>query len=174
MPGPVPAVTILRCLLEVTPDTGGVPQAAEQQLLDLDSTVVVMLGLFLLLALVLTQWLWKPYLRVREERVRRVEGARAEAERLDANSAGRLARIEAQLAEARKAGHAERAQVRALALAREQQVVAEAQAAAFKMLAEARSKLDATLAAERARLADSAATLGREIAEKALGRRLAS
>jgi plasmid stability protein len=42
------------------------------------------------------------------------------------------------------------------------------------MLAEARAKLDATLAAERARLADSAATLGREIAEKVLGRRLAS
>jgi F-type H+-transporting ATPase subunit b len=166
-------VTTLRCLLEVTPDTGGVPQAPEQQLLDLDGTVFIMLGLFLLLALILTQWLWKPYLRVREERVRRVEGARAEAERLEANSAGRLASIEAQLTEARKAGLAERASVRTQALAREQQVVAQAQAAAQKMLAEARAKLDATLAAERARLADSAAALGREIAEKALGRRLA-
>ena len=150
------------------------PQAGEQQLLDMDSTVFVMLGIFLLVALILTQWLWKPYLRVRDERVRRVEGARAEVERLEANSAGRLARIEAQLTEARKAGHAERAQARAQALAREQQIVAEAQAAAYKMLAEARAKLEATLAAERARLQDSAATLGREIAEKALGRRLAS
>ena len=50
----------------------------------------------------------------------------------------------------------------------------EAQAAAHKMLAEARSKLDAALTAERARLEISATTLGREIAEKALGRRLAS
>jgi F-type H+-transporting ATPase subunit b len=165
---------MLRCLLQVIPDQGGVPQAAEQQLLDLDNTVFVMLGLFLVLALILSKWLWKPYLRVREERVRRVEGARAETEALETNSAGRLASIEAQLAEARKAGQAERASVRAQALAREQQVVAQAQAAAQKMLAEARAKLDATLAAERARLADSAATLGREIAEKALGRRLAS
>jgi len=167
-------VTTLRCLLEVTPDQGSVPQAGEQQLLDMDSTVFVMLGIFLLVALILTQWLWKPYLRVRDERVRRVEGARAEAERLQANSAGRLARIEVQLTEARKAGHAERAQARARALAREQEIVAQAQAAAHKTLAEARAKLDATLAAERARLQDSAATLGREIAEKALGRRLAS
>jgi hypothetical protein len=42
------------------------------------------------------------------------------------------------------------------------------------MLVEARAKLDGTLATERARLTDSAAALGREIAEKALGRRLAS
>ena len=40
--------------------------------------------------------------------------------------------------------------------------------------AEARAKLDAALTAERARLEASAATLGREIAEKTLGRRLAS
>ena len=166
-------MTTLRCLLEATPHQGGVPQAGEQQLLDIDSTVFVMLGLFLLLALILTQWLWKPYLRVREERVRRVGGARAEAERLEAENAGRLARIEAQLTEARKAGHAERARVRAQALAREQQIVAEAQAAAHKMLAEASARLDATLAIERARLEVSATTLGREIAEKALGRRLA-
>ncbi|MGA7744615.1 MAG: ATP synthase F0 subunit B [Polyangia bacterium] len=167
-------MTTLRCLLEATPNLGSVPQAGEQQLLDIDSTVFVMLGLFLLLAFILTQWLWKPYLRVREERVRRVEGAHAEAERLEADSAGRLARIEAQLAEARKAAHAERAQVRTQALAREQEIVTEAQATAHKMLAEARTKLEATLAAERARLKDSTATLGREIAEKALGRRLAS
>jgi F-type H+-transporting ATPase subunit b len=151
-----------------------VPQAGEQQLLDIDSTVFVMLGLFLLLAFILTRWLWKPYLRVRDERVRRIEGAHAEAERLEANSAGRLARIEAQLAEARKAGNAERAQMRAQALVREQQIVTEAQTAAHKMLAEARAKLDAALTAERARLEASAATLGREIAEKTLGRRLAS
>jgi hypothetical protein len=42
------------------------------------------------------------------------------------------------------------------------------------MLAEAGTKLDAALASERGRLQASAATLGREIAEKALGRRLAS
>jgi plasmid stability protein len=64
--------------------------------------------------------------------------------------------------------------MRAQALVREQQILTEAQAAAHKMLAEARTKLDAALASERGRLQASAATLGREIAEKALGRRLAS
>jgi F-type H+-transporting ATPase subunit b len=167
-------VTTFRCLLEVTPDNGAVPQAGEQQLLDIDNTVFVMLGMFLVLAVILTQFLWKPYLRVRAERVKRVEGAREEAEALEAKTASRLANIEAQLAEARKAANTERAQVRVSAMAREQQILTEAQAAAHKMLAEARSKLDASLAAERTRLQASATTLGREIAEKALGRRLAS
>jgi F-type H+-transporting ATPase subunit b len=167
-------VTTLRCLLEVTPDTSTVPQAGEQQLLDIDNTVFVMLGLFLVLAFILTKWLWKPYLRVREERVRRIEGARADAEKLEADTATRLARIEAQMSEARKAASHERAQVRLAAMAREQQLLADAQAAAHKMLTEARSQLDASLATERVQLQASATTLGREIAEKALGRRLAS
>jgi F-type H+-transporting ATPase subunit b len=167
-------VTTFRCLLEVTPDNGTAPQAGESQLLDIDNTVFVMLGLFLVLAFILTQWLWKPYLRVREERVRRVEGAREEADRLEADAAARLARIETQLAEARKASQAERAQARTAAVAREQEIVAAAQEVARKQLAEARSKLDMALASERTRLADHAKALGREIAEKALGRGLAS
>lgn len=166
-------MTTFRCLLEVTPDTGTAPQAGESQLLDIDNTVFVMLGLFLVLAFILTQWLWKPYLRVREERVRRVEGAREEADRLEADAAARLARIEAQLTEARKASQAERAQARTAAVAREQEIVAAAQEAARKQLLEARSKLDIALASERTRLATHAQSLGREIAAKALGRGLA-
>ena len=41
----------------------------------------VQLGIFLLLALVLWQFLWRPYLRVRGERVTRVEGYRQDAVR---------------------------------------------------------------------------------------------
>jgi F-type H+-transporting ATPase subunit b len=167
-------VTTFRCLLEVTPDNGTAPQAGESQLLDIDNTVFVMLGLFLVLAFILTQWLWKPYLRVREERVRRVEGARDEADRLEADAAARLARIEAQLAETRKVSQAERAQARAAAVVREQEIVAAAQEAARKQLVEARGKVEIALASERIRLATHADALGREIAEKALGRRLAS
>lgn len=150
------------------------PRAHETQLLDIDGTVVVMLGLFLLALLVLWQFLWKPYLRVRDERVQRVEGAREKASQLDADAATRLARIESSLVEARRAGDAETARLRAEAQAREQKIVAEAQDAARKLLTEARTKLDATVATEKANLQQQQAALAREIAEKALGRRLAS
>lgn len=150
------------------------PQASEPQLLDLDGTVFVMLGIFVVLLLVLWQFLWKPYLRVREERVARTEGARAKAAEMEAEAAARIGRIETALAEARKAGTAEMAKLRQDAQAKEQQVIAEAQEAARKMLAEARAKLDATVATEKANLQAETGLLARQIAEKALGRRLAS
>jgi F-type H+-transporting ATPase subunit b len=146
------------------------PQVHEPQLIDLDGTVFVQLGLFLLLVVVLYRFLWKPYLKVRDERVTRVEGYRAEAARLDADADARLARLEADLAEARRIGIGERAVARAEAQAREQTLMAEAQAAAQKTLAEARAQLDAALAAERPKLQQKAVEIGREAARKILGR----
>lgn len=150
------------------------PQAAEPQLLDLDGTVFIMLGIFLILLLVLWQFLWKPYLRVRDERVTRTEGTRAKASELENEAAARLARIEAALTEARKNGSAEMATLRQEAQAKEQQIIAASQEAARKMMTEARAKLDASVAQEKANLQTETGLLARQIAEKALGRRLAS
>ena len=82
--------------------------------------------------LVLGRFLWKPYLRVRTERVARVEGYREEAVKLEADAQQRLARADAALAEARRVGAGERAVARAEAHAREQTLLAEANAAAQK------------------------------------------
>ena len=163
----------LAIVLQVTA-AGAAPRSAEAQLLDLDGTVFVMLGIFLVLLVVLWLLLWKPYLRVRDERVARVEGAREKAVQLEAEAAARLSRIEGALAEARRAGTTETSRLRLEAQAREQQILAEAQAAARKLMTEARAQLDATVAAEKATLQQQTALLAREIAEKALGRGLAS
>jgi F-type H+-transporting ATPase subunit b len=150
------------------------PRSAEAQLLDIDGTVFVMLGLFLVLLLILWQFLWKPYLRVRDERVARVEGAREKAAQLETDVATRLTRIETALTEARRNGNAEIAKLRIEAQTREQQLITEAQEAARKMMLEARAKLDAALVAEKTNLQKHTNLLGRQIAEKVLGRRLAS
>ncbi len=150
------------------------PRSAQPQLLDIDGTVFVMLGIFLVLLFTLWLFLWKPYLRVRDERVTRVEGARAKAMRLDADAATRLARIESALADARRSGNAETDKLRLEAQAREQKMVAEAQEAARTMLVEAREKLQAALVTEKANLQTHTNLLGRQIAEKALGRGLPS
>lgn len=169
------AVNSSLTLLQVTGTVvGSAPQAAEPQLLDLDGTVFIMLGIFLVLLLVLWQFLWKPYLRVREERVSRTEGARAKAAEMEAEAAARLARIEEALADARRSGNAEVAKLRQDAQAKEQQIIAESQDAARKMLVEARAKLDASVATEKANLQTETGLIARQIAEKALGRRLAS
>ena len=150
------------------------PESHEPQLIDLDATAFVQLGLFLLLMLVLRQFLWKPYLKVLGERTTRVEGYKQEAVRLDAEAAARLAQAEAALAEARRLGAGERVEARAAAQKREQEVLAQANAAAQKTLADARARVSATLAAERAKLQQTAAEIGTRAAGKILGREVSA
>ncbi len=149
------------------------PQSNESQLLDLDGTVYIMLAIFLLAVAVLSRWLWRPYLRVREERVTRVEGFREEAARMDADAEARLQRCQADLAEARRAGSHELARARNQAQIREQAILAGAQAQAQRDLAAARARIETALAAEKSSLAARAQALGAEAAERILGRKVA-
>ena len=150
------------------------PESHEPQLIDLDGTVFVQLGMFLLLMAILRKFLWKPYLKVRGERTSRVEGYREEAARLEAEAASRLAKAEAALAEARRVGAGERAEARAVAQKRENEVLAQANAAAQKTLADARARVDAALQGERAKLQQTAADVGMQAARKILGREVSA
>jgi F-type H+-transporting ATPase subunit b len=150
------------------------PESHEPQLIDLDGTVFVQLGMFLLLMAVLRQFLWKPYLKVKGERTTRVEGYREQAARLEAEAAARLAKAEAALAEARRVGAGERAEARAIAQKRENELLAQANAAAQKTLADARTRVNATLQAERAKLQQTASEVGLQAARKILGREVSA
>jgi F-type H+-transporting ATPase subunit b len=150
------------------------PESHEPQLIDLDGTAFIQLGLFVLLLFILRQFLWKPYLKVLAERTTRVDGYKQEAVRLDAEAAARLAKAEAALSEARRVGAGERVEARAAAHKREQELLADANAAAQKTLAEARARVSATLAAERAKLQQTAAEIGAQAARKILGREVSA
>jgi F-type H+-transporting ATPase subunit b len=146
------------------------PVSHEPQLIDLDQTVFIQLGIFLLLALVLWQFLWKPYLRVRGERVTRVEGYRQEALKMEADASERLAKAEIALNAARREGAGERAKSRAEAQAREAAVLSAANAEAQKTLAAARAGLEATVATERAKLDAQTREVAATAARRILGR----
>jgi F-type H+-transporting ATPase subunit b len=150
------------------------PQSHEPQLIDVDGTIFLQVGIFLVVLFVLWRFLWTPYLRVRTERVTRVEGYREEAVKLEADAQQRLARADAALAEARRTGAGERAVARAEAHAREQTLLAEANAAAQRKLAEARTRLNATIAAERKKLEDDSSAVAVEAARKILGREVST
>jgi F-type H+-transporting ATPase subunit b len=150
------------------------PEAHEPQLIDVDQTIFIQLGIFLLLLLVLTKWLWRPYLRVRTERVARVEGYREEAAKLEADAQQRLTRADAALAEARRVGAGERAVARAEAHAREQTLLAEATAAAQRKLADARARLTAAIEAERKKLEADSSDVAVAAARKILGREVSA
>lgn len=146
------------------------PEAHEPQLIDIDHTVFIQLGIFLLALFILNKLLWQPYLRVRTERVARVEGYREEAAKLETDAQHRLSRADAALAEARRVGAGERAVARAEAQAREQTLLAEANAAAQRKLADARARLAATVEAERKKLEADSSAVATSAARKILGR----
>ncbi len=150
------------------------PTSHEPQLIDLDGTVFIQLAIFLLLAFALWRLLWKPYLRIRAERVTRVEGYRQDATKMEADAAARLAEAESALTAARRMGTAERATARAEAQAREQAILAQANADAQKTLGEARARLDASLEAERLKLQAQTRDVARAAAQRILGREVAA
>ena len=91
--------------------------AAAHPLIDIDGTVFVQFGLFLILLVVANKLLFQPYLQLRERRKAGIEGARAEAERMTASADAKLADYEKQLGAARSRANDEGRKVRAEAAA---------------------------------------------------------
>jgi F-type H+-transporting ATPase subunit b len=147
--------------------------AAAHPLIDIDSTVFVQFGLFLLLLWVANKWLFQPYLQLRERRKAGIEGARAEAERMTAQADSKLADYEKQLASARNRANEEGRKVRAEAAANEKSTTDTARASAQKSIDEATAKMRGQAEAARLQLLPQANTLAKQIASKLLGREVA-
>lgn len=147
--------------------------AAAHPLIDIDGTVFVQFGLFLILWLVANKLLFQPYLQLRERRKAGIEGARAESERMTAQADAKLADYEKQLAAARSRANDEGRKVRAEAAAHEKDVTDKARAEAQQSIDEATTKMRAETEAARAQLMPQADAIARSIASKLLGREVA-
>ena len=147
--------------------------ASGHPLIDVDGTVIVQFGLFLLLFFVANVFLFQPYLRLRERRKQGIEGARAEAERMTGEADAKLADYEKQLAGARSRANEEGRKVRAEAAAHEKDVTDKARAAAQQSIDQAAAKMRQETEAARLQLLPQANTLARQIASKLLGREVA-
>jgi F-type H+-transporting ATPase subunit b len=142
-------------------------------LIDIDGTVFIQLGLFLLMAFAATQLLFKPYLKMREERTAGIEGARREAKELENEAEGRMADYEQRLGRARDAALDEQRKVRAEAAAHQREVTEKAREQAAVTLAEAHAKVVEETSRARQELLPRADALARDIAAKLLGRQVA-
>ncbi len=135
-------------------------------------TLVVLLILFALLIPLTDRILFRPLLRVLDEREERIAGARGRAVELAAEAKQLLGRYEAALRDARE--HADGERKAYLRSARQEQ--AEALLAARRQSEEelARTRSEVGTAVERARagLRREAETLAREVATRLLGRGL--
>jgi len=154
-------------------DQALVTLASGHPLIDIDFTVFVQFGLFLLLFYVANKLLFQPYLKLRERRKAGIEGSRAEAERMTAQADAKLADYEKQLAAARNRANEEGRKVRTEAVAHEKDVTDKARAEAQKAIDEAAEKMKQETEAARLQLLPQANTLAKQMATKLLGREVA-
>ena len=148
-------------------------EEAAPPLIDLDGTVLVQFAFFLVMFIVLQQLMFKPYLKMREERRKGIEGARAEAHHMEENANKIVAEYDAQLNRAKLRGAEERARLRSEAAGRERELLGVARDEAQRALATARGNIERDAATAKKSLEAQAAAMARKIASKIVARELA-
>ncbi len=147
--------------------------AAEHPLIDIDSTAFIQFAIFVVMALASTQLLFKPYLRMREQRDAGMDGARKDAEALSAEADAKLADYEQKLAAARTRAQEERRKIRGEAAEHLQSITDEARSAAQDAVLAANKKVTAETESARAELLPKADALATQMVTKLLGREVA-
>jgi F-type H+-transporting ATPase subunit b len=140
---------------------------------DLDLTVFVQVGIFVVMMLVLKPLLFDPMLKLFEEREKRIEGARAKALETDRISGQAQADYEEAMRKMRVTAGAERDKLRAEGVRQETEILNVARADVTKALEASRTNVSAEKASVSAALQTEAKDLGRSLAARVLGRELA-
>ena len=142
-------------------------------MIHIDPTGVIQIILFLVLWFVLNRLLFRPYLRLLEERENKTEGVRRETAALEGEGQRLRAEYEERIARAQEIGSASKE--RSLDQGREQRerLVSRAREEAANMLERVRHEVRSQLQKEREIAAREGAAIAQEMASKVLGRRLA-
>ena len=149
------------------------PEEASPPLIDVDGTLFVQFALFVLMLIVLSRLVFRPYLAMRDARHKGIEGAREEASAMQQRARDTNADYDAKLTKARLRGAEERARLRGEGAIYERQVLGAARDESQKTLDAARTKIAADATAARDKLAAESTTLARQIVKKILGREAA-
>lgn len=120
---------------------------------------------------ILKTYLFKPLLEILDERHRRMEGARKEAEAAQAAAAEKERAYQEAIKRARSEVYAEQEQARRAALEERAALVRETRNRSNERIREAKSRIAAELSAARAELERDSATLAAEIARAILQQR---
>ena len=142
-------------------------------LIDLDSTVFIQLVVFIITALILSRFLFKPFLAMRAARTQGIDGARDEAGRMDDQAKAQIVDYDARFAKAKVKANDERAKVRNEAAERERTITEAARKETESAIEGARQTLATEATSARADLAPRAQEIARTIAQKILGREVA-
>lgn len=138
--------------------------------MELNATFFLQLAVFFTLLAWLSPMLFEPFLKLFEERERRIVGAADEAKKLTGSVEERSALIAQRTAEAQAEARGVLATLRTRALEREKEIIAAAREKAAARLDEARADLFEASEEARRSLKDDAAALSQDIVKKVLGR----
>jgi F0F1-type ATP synthase membrane subunit b/b' len=162
--------------LELVPNEADkvlVSVAEGHPLIDIDWTVLLQFGLFIAMFVLANKLLFQPYLALRERRIAGIDGARAEAERMNAEAEAKLVDYEQKLATARNKAADEQRAVRAEASKHQQEVTDKSRKAATDAMNASAAKVKAETEAARVELASRAAAIAGQMAKQLLGREVA-
>lgn len=138
--------------------------------MEVNVTLLIQLALFLVLLAGLSKFLFTPFLRIYDERERRIEGAAAEAARMVAGSDHKAEAIESTLRSAQDEARSILRELREKGVAKERAIIDEARTSAQLRLEGARTELRGTTERVREKLRAEAQDLAGEIVEKVLNR----
>ncbi len=141
-------------------------------LIDIDGTVFLQFGIFLVMAGVLYSFVFRPYFKVRDAREAGIGGARKEAKAMEEKAAAISIDYEERLTKAKVKGVEERNKLREEGKAHEVEVLGKAQKAAHDEIAKTREIARAEQDKARQSLLADAPTVGKSLASKILGRSL--
>lgn len=139
-------------------------------MIDLNFTVIFQLAIVLILMVALSSLVFKPFLRVVEERKDWIEGAEKKARALQQRSEELMERYRDSMSAAQAQGASIREEIRKEGLTQETEILQKAMEEANQFLEGMKGKIQEESRAARASLRLQARNLSRELAEKMLGR----
>jgi F-type H+-transporting ATPase subunit b len=139
-------------------------------MIELNFTLIIQLIIVLSLMGILTQILFKPFLRVLQERRNRIEEAEKKAKDLQQEAEELIERYREAIAAGQAQGAGIRDEIRKTSLAEETEILQKAMDQANQLIQEVKSRIAEEARAARTDLRFQAQNLSREITEKILGR----
>jgi F-type H+-transporting ATPase subunit b len=139
-------------------------------ILDIDATLFLYLGVFLLLFLILRAMVFRPVMELFDERERAIDGARVEARQREREAEDKLTSFEQEMNKVRGEAGTERDRLRAEGVRLERMLTEKVRGETETTVREAEALMANEAAKLRRDIAESSPQLARQIAEKLLGR----
>lgn len=143
---------------------------SEGSIIDLDGTLFVQLGIFVILFFVLRALVFKPMTSLFAAREAAIDGAREEARRMEREATEQSGSFEEAIRKVRTTAGEERDKLRADGLKLEKAMLETVREETTKILEDAKTRLDAERSTVRGSMAAQTPLLARQIASKLLGR----